>query len=85
MPERILIENLHIADSNHPRNYEGPAIFADFNPHRTDEHYLEEFPYILTREVILTNVTTDSGKPLRLSDNLFMFNDVKVITIDDEE
>jgi hypothetical protein len=44
MPERITIENLHIDDSNHPADYNGPAIFANFNPRMTDDSYLEEFP-----------------------------------------
>jgi len=78
MPERITIENLHIDDSGHPEDYKGPAIFADFNPKMTDESYLETFPYVRTTEVILRNVTVASGKTLRLSDNPFMFKDVKV-------
>lgn len=80
MPERIIIENLKIDDSNHPEDYNGPAIFANFNPKMTDDSYVEKFPYVKTREVILRNVTTASGKTLRLSDNLFMFKDVKIIT-----
>lgn len=80
MPERIVIENLKIDDSNHPENYRGPAIFANFNPQMTDESYKEEFPYVITREVILKNVTTASGKPLRISDNTFMFRNVKIKT-----
>ncbi len=78
MPERITIESLHIDDSNHPADYRGPAIFANFNPRMTDDSYVEEFPYVRTREVILRNVTTASGKDLRLSDNPFMFKDVNV-------
>ncbi len=78
MPERITIENLKIDDSNHPADYQGPAIFANFNPNMTDDSYVEKFPYVITREVILKNVTTASGKPLRISDNPFMFKDVKV-------
>ena len=78
MPERIIIENLYIDDTNHPEDYQGPAIFANFNPERTDDSYQEKFRYIITREVILRNVTTASGKDLRVSDNPFMFKDVKV-------
>ncbi len=78
MPERITIENLHIDDSNHPEDYQGPAIFTNFNPQMTDNSYREKFPYVRTREVILRNVTTASGKALRISDNQFMFKDVKV-------
>jgi hypothetical protein len=78
MPERITIENLRIDDSNHPDNYMGPAIFADFNPKLTNDSYVEKFPYVRTREVILRNVTITSGNTLRLGDNQFMFKDVKV-------
>jgi hypothetical protein len=80
MPERIIIESLRIDDSKHPPNYQGPAIFANFNPAMTSASYVEKFPYVRTKEVILRNVTTASGKPLRLSDNPFMFKDVKVKT-----
>jgi len=80
MPERITIENLKIDDSNHPEQYNGPAIFGNFNSKMTDASYEEKFPYVKTKEVILKNVTTTSGKKLRVSDNSFMFKDVKVIT-----
>ncbi len=80
MPERIGIDTLRIDDSDHPENYQGPAIFSNFNSKFTDDSYTEKYPYIKTKEVILKNVTTASGKPLRVSDNPFMFNDVKVIT-----
>jgi len=78
MPEQITIENLRIDDSGLPLDYKGPSIFADFNPEMTDDTYVEKFPYIRTREVILRNVTIASGKDLRISDNPFMFRDVKV-------
>jgi hypothetical protein len=78
MPERIIIENLYIDDSKHPEDYQGPAIFGNFNPKMTGESYLEKFPYVITKEVSLKNVTTASGKALRISDNPFMFRDVKV-------
>jgi hypothetical protein len=80
MPERITIENLRIDDSKHPTDYKGAAIFSNFNPDMTNGSYVEKFPYVRTREVILRKVTTTSGKTLRISDNLFMFKDVKIIT-----
>jgi len=82
MPERITIENLHIDDSNHPpqADYQGPAIFTNFNSQMTDDSYHEKFPYVRTKDVILRNVTTASGKALRISENPFMFKDVKVDT-----
>jgi len=79
MPESISIENLHIDDSNHPGDYQGPAIFSNFNPQMKDDSYQEEYPYVICREVVLRNVTTASGKTLRLSNNSFMFRNVKVI------
>lgn len=84
MPENIIIDTLHIDDSRHPDNYQGPSIFANFNRNFTDASYEEEFPYILTKEVILRNVTTASGKPLRVSDNPVMFRDVQVTTLTEE-
>lgn len=78
MPERITIENLHINDTNHPEDYKGLAIFENFNTEMTDDSYLEKFPYIKTKEVILNNVTTASGKTLRISYNPYMFRSVKV-------
>jgi hypothetical protein len=78
MPETITIENVRIEDINHPENYQGPAIFANFNPDMKDENYKEQFPYVKTKEVILQNVTTASGKAIRVSDNSFMFRDVRV-------
>jgi hypothetical protein len=80
MPERITIENLKIDDSKHPEDYQGPAIFANFNPQMTDDSYVEKFPYVKTKEVILRNVTTTSGKALRISNNPYLFKDVKVST-----
>ncbi|MEX2568951.1 MAG: hypothetical protein WD431_23620 [Cyclobacteriaceae bacterium] len=77
MPERITIENLHIDDSNHPEDYEGPAIFGNFNPDMTDDSYVEKYPHVRTKEVILKNVTTESGKELRLSDNPYPFRNVE--------
>jgi hypothetical protein len=78
MPERITIEKLRIDDSRHPDNYNGPAIFTNFNPEMKDDTYREKFPYVITNEVILKDVTTASGKALRISDNPFMFKKVKV-------
>ena len=77
------MDTLHIDDTQHPDNYPGPAIFANFNRRFTDDSYVEKYPYIKTKEVILKNVTTASGRPLRLSDNPFMFKDVTVRSTND--
>ena len=78
MPEQITIESLYIDDSNHPKGYQGPAIFSDFNPEMINASYREEFPYIITKTVTLKDVTTASGKTLRRSDNPFMFEGVEI-------
>ncbi|MBN8215740.1 MAG: hypothetical protein J0L75_03820 [Spirochaetes bacterium] len=82
MPERITIENLQIDDSQHPDQYDGPALFDDFNPKMTDESYEEKYPYVLTKEVILKKVSTASGKEVRVCNNPFMFRQVKVVRED---
>lgn len=79
MPEKITIENLRIEDSNAPENYQGPAIFSDMNPEMKDESFVEEFPLVKTKVVELKNIITISGKPLRVSDNKYMFKSVEVI------
>lgn len=80
MPKQISIDTLRIDDANHPDNYRGPAIFSDFNPKFTSDSYKEKYPNMKTEKVVLKNVTTASGKALRLSNNPFMFKEVKVIT-----
>lgn len=79
MPERITIENLRIDDSSHPDNYQGPAIFANINPELISDSYTEKYPYVVSKEVHLKNVTTSSGKPLRVSSNPFMFRNVRIL------
>lgn len=78
MPRRITFDKLHIDDANHPDGYEGPSIFADFNRRYATEAYEEKYPYVKTEQVILKDVTTASGKPLRVSENPVMFRDVVV-------
>lgn len=78
MPSRIVIKNLKIDDSNHPSDYTGPVIFANFNPLVSNEMYKEIYPYIKTKEVLLRNVITASGKMLRISNNPVLFKDVKI-------
>ena len=71
MPERIRIDGLYIDDSQHPKDYQGPTIFADFSPRFTDATYEQKYPYVVAREVVLNDISTASGKPLRTSQNPF--------------
>lgn len=78
MPKNIIIEGLHIDDSNHPEDYQGPAIIKDFNKEWTNDSYQETFPYVQNTKIVLKNVSTSSGNELRLSNNPFMFKDVQL-------
>jgi len=79
MPRKITIDGLVINDANPPNNYRGPKLFANFNGAYTSEEFVEKFPYVITEEVEITNLTIKSGKPLIISNNPFMFRNVKVI------
>ena len=80
MPRRIVFDGLVIDDSCHPEKYDGPFVFGMFNSKNTGSGYVEGHPYHVTEEVVLRNVTTKSGKPVRLSPNKWMFRNVKVVT-----
>jgi hypothetical protein len=77
MPERITIDTPPHRRLEPPGELPGTGHLREFQSRMTDDSYVEQFPYVRTREVILRNVTTASGKALRLSDNPFMFKDVK--------
>lgn len=79
MPRRIVFDGLKIDDSRHPDNYDGPRIFGPFSKKNTAPGYVEKYPYRVTEEVVLRNVTTASGKELILSPNTYMFRNVNVI------
>ena len=78
MPEKIIIENLQIDDSGHKTEYKGPAVFSNFNPDFTNDSYKEKYPYVITKQVIIRNLTITSGRELRISDNPYMFRNVKL-------
>jgi hypothetical protein len=76
MPKRIRIENLRIEDAKIID--EGVTIFTNFNEELTSDSYFEKYPYVRTKEVFLRNITTASGKKLRVSENMVMFGGVRV-------
>jgi len=78
MPRKIVFDGLKIDDSSHPEKYDGPFVFAMFNSKNTSASYVEKYPYHVTEEVVLKNVTTASGKPVRLSPNKWMFRNVRM-------
>jgi hypothetical protein len=79
MPEKITIDGLIINDTNPVNNYQGPKIFAPFNNQNTSESFIEKFPYTITKEVVIKNMTIKSGKPYIISNNQYMFRNVRIL------
>lgn len=78
MPENILIDGLKIKDKRYgekSRIY----LFSDYNRKFKQKNYQEKYPIVRTKKVTLRNVETESGNPIHLSENKFMFESVKVI------
>ena len=78
MPKNIIIENLFFDDSNFIEEKNVLVVFSNFNPEMKSDNYSETFPYIKTKKIILNNVTTSSGKELLVSENPFMFKEIKI-------
>jgi len=79
MPRKITIDGLVINDTNPPNaNYQGPKLFASFNSAFTSEEYVELYPYVITEEVEIDNLVIKSDKSLIISNNPFMFRNVKM-------
>ena len=68
MPREITIDGLVIDDSHHPNNYQGPYLFSDPDGGRAGAA-ARPFPYRLTEQVTIRNLTTTSGRKLRTSPN----------------
>lgn len=68
MPREIIIDGLVIDDRHHPKDYQGPYLFTD--PHGGKPGAAARpFPYRLTEQVTIRNLTTTSGKKVRTSPN----------------
>jgi len=78
LPRKITIDGLIINDNNTIERYQGPKIFACFNPLYNNDSFVEKYPYTITEEVIISNLTIKSGKPLIVSNNPFMFRNVQI-------
>jgi len=78
MPRKITIDGLVVHDSNPPKDYSGPKLFGAFNNAYTSEAYVEKYPYVITEEVIISNLTAESGKPYVISTSPFMFRNVRI-------
>ena len=66
MPREITIDGLVVDDSHHPKDYQGPYLFSD--PDGGAAAATERpFPYRLTEQVTIRNLTTASGRKVRTS------------------
>jgi hypothetical protein len=81
MPRKIIIDGLTINDGLATGEYTGPRILSDIHPNYRNVGFVEKFPYVLPEEIEIRGVTTESGKPLQLSDNKHLFRNVKVTGI----
>lgn len=79
LPRRVVIDGLFIDDSDMGGGYRGPTIFGNINPRMKDDSYQPPYPQVLPEAVAYRDVATKSGKPLRFSENEFMFRNVEVI------
>jgi hypothetical protein len=79
MPRKVTIDGLVIDDRNAPNNYAGPKIFATFNGAYKDETYVEKYPYMITEDVVISNLTIKSRKPYLVSNNSFLFRNVRIM------
>lgn len=66
MPREITIDGLVIDDRNHPKDYQGPFLFADPDG-ANSAATARPFPYRLTERVTIRNLTTTSGRKPRVS------------------
>ena len=78
MPTTIEIDGLKIDTSDQPEKYQDAVFFANMNPSYKSDSYEEKFPYVKTKEINVKNLTTTTGKPLKLSANPHMFREVKI-------
>lgn len=78
MPRRVLIDGLRIDDRSHPEGYLGPTIFGNFGQALSEAKPKPPFPYAMTEHVVLRNVETASGLPIRMSDHPSVLTSVDV-------
>lgn len=79
LPSRVVIDGLQIDDGKNPsKGYKGPLLFGNINPKLKGPSYKPKHPQVVTEQVAYRGVTTTSGKALRLTDNGYMFRNVKV-------
>jgi hypothetical protein len=78
MPAKVVIDGLVVDDSRHPKDYRGPYLFTDPDGTATVAA-ARPFPYRLTEQVTIRNLTTASGQKPRTSPDPEFNTRVRVI------
>ena len=78
MPSKVTIDGLVIDDSHHPAGYQGPYLFTDPDG-AAPATAARPFPYRLTEQVTIRNLTTASGLKPRTSPDADLGARVRVI------
>ena len=78
MPREITVDGLVIDDRQHPKDYQGPYLFADPDG-GTAAVPSRPFPYRQTEQVTIRHLTTASGQKPQPSPNPAFNARVRVI------
>lgn len=78
MPREVTIDGLVIDDSHTPKDYGGPTLFTDPDG-ASKSTAVRPFPYRLTEQVRIRNLSTASGKKLRTSPDAEFNTRVRVV------
>ena len=76
MPRRLTIDGLFIDDANRSGARGEAYVFGPFDRPCTGEGV---HPYPITEELVLRNVRTASGRPVKISRNKTLFENVRVV------
>lgn len=78
MPREIVIDGLVIDDRNAPKDYQGPFLFTDPDGPKALAA-AQPFPYRLTEQVTIRNLTTTSGRKARVSPDAEFASRLKIL------
>jgi hypothetical protein len=78
MPREVTIDGLIIDDRNHPKDYNGPYLFTDPSDGKAAKA-APRFPYRLTEQVTIRNLTTTSALKPRTSPSAELTTRVRIV------
>lgn len=85
MPRKIIIDGLTVHDNNSHDKINGLRIFNNFNKSLTNEKFVEKYHYNITENIIVKDLKIESGRPWIVSDNDFMFRNVKITKLNNSK